>query len=504
MPRRTMYGGAISQQDVMILTSSILADSTQKGTPSFERTKFEEWMLLSNPGVSIQNYYNEGMEATAVYVEQYLQQNEIGPAVVTALTTCTNINKCNQYGKDDIQNELDRRQIKYSVRDNKLDLARILVSANKQAEKQFKLTQKRTQSGKKFTRGALPSESTNPHMYDVSTGLLRPKYLTMDHHGLTAYDFAKKKYQVEWNPINHTASWVLANDESGIGLSYITGFYTTSPKTGLPNIKELNYSEHAGRVFRNKDGELMQVHCVVSKGKDQKNMLKANCQKDKDFKGGIKLKWGKYSKDYYNFNATHEAQDEKKIVTPMGVLTYKQLMKLSTDEMFKMLLVLEMMDTSTQAATTQKMINAGASIYANTPQEFDSAGQSLKIGTKKRKSWLTEKERAEEKIEYARAGLNHCGVWPNAPYMCDSTSAIPGECVADEEQCYDPKYRPAYENQWSSARNKGGRFQTFFNESRSYDPLITSKDIRKAMNLPPIDPNANIPTPSANMRPPIL
>lgn len=380
----------------------------------------------------------------------------------------------------------------FNDKTTKPQLVKVLLGSNKQiARASAARARMKGTKGLKHGKGAFPSEATNPAMYDYRTGLLKEKHLTIDHHGLTAFDYNKNKYVVKWIPFNGpgnfsgSARWERYTEGTPnaaiIGKLMLRGIFDLDNK-GLPKIGQLNYDEHLGMVHQDKNGKWMQVQCIRKNNKN-KSISPSNCKRNKD--GSIKIKWAPYDATLFTPGEV-ELQKEKKFITPLGVFTYDELMKMPLDKILKMMIVLELMDESPKYA--EKLSALGVGPFA--PERLSGAlpgrtagHTAAKKGTPKTTTTLSRIARVNEEKKFNEYGLPKCE-FPNPPFRCYTDSYIPGTCVPDESMCFKQGLRAPWRSFMQDEKNFGGdtgKAREFYNwaseASQDASAVITEKDI---------------------------
>lgn len=445
------------------------------------------------------------------------------PTVSQALLACKSANQCQKYDSDDIRYELERRgftnggsskyefrplselpageaarRTKYDANGNldengqyykkeadfynrttKPELIRILLGHNKRLAKETKIRGK-LESSLKSARGAFPSESSNPHMYDPKTGLLKEKYLTIDHHGLTAYDIKGDRYRVEWTPFGPNggglAAWKKDEEQAPYGTQQLRGVYELDSR-GLPKLSQLSYVDDLFKVHQDKKGKLWQVH-AARKNRKSKSMAISNVKKNSD--GTPKLVWGKYDP---TLNVHEKVEStKKKFVTPLGVYTYDQLMKMPLDNILKMMIVLELADESPKYA--KKMMDLGVGPFDPSAAAASSMTRGrltgrqavpMVKGKEKERSTLKADDKMLQEKKYKQSGFPECE-YPQPPHRCYTDSYIPGTCVPDEKMCFNPKLRDPYK---AYVNRKGYRADWAIDASEGKNhQYVTEDDIR--------------------------
>lgn len=414
------------------------------------------------------------------------------PTAAQAMMSCKTVNQCQKYDSDDIRHELERRgftnggsskfvmedgkkvEADFYERTTKPDLIKILLGHNKRLAKENRL-QSKFESSMKGARGAFPSESTNPHMYDPKTGLLKEKFLTVDHHGLTAYNIKGDRYRVKWTPFGPNgggvATWEKDEDQVPYGTQTLRGVYELDSR-GLPKLSQLSYVDDLFKVHRDKKGNLWQVH-VARKNKRSKSMAVTNAKKNRD--GSPKLVWGKYDPTL-NMDSKAGSDDKKKFVTPLGVYSYDQLMKMPLDNILKMMIVLELADESPKYA--KKMADLGVGPFdrsAMTKGRLTGRQQVPMVkGKEKESSALNYEDKMLEEKAYKLSKFPECE-YPQPPHRCYTDSYIPGTCVPDEKMCFNPKLRDPYK---AYVQRKGYRADWAIQASEDASQYVTEDDIR--------------------------
>lgn len=441
-----------------------------------------------------------------------------------ALMSCKTVNQCQKFDSDDIRYELERRGFtnggnsKYQLkaiddlspgeraeigtgrrwnangepdrngqyyrfpydfwnRTTKPDLIKILLGHNKKLAKMSRLREKFA-SSTKGARGAFPSESTNPHMYDSKTGLLKQKHLTVDHHGLTAFDIKGDRWRVHWHPFNGPnsvgyAEWKRDVTQVPLGTQKLSGVFELDSR-GLPKIDQLNYIDHIGKVHQDKKDNFWQVQIVRKKNaKNKKSQAPEFAAKNRD--GSIKLQWGKYDPKL-NMDSKVD-MPKKKFATPLGLYTYDQLMKMPLDNILKMMIVLELADES--PANAKKMMKYGVGPFDPTAMHKGRLSgrqqQNMVKGKRKTTSSLPmEKKILEEKKLFE--DMPNCE-YPEPPNRCYSDSYIPGTCVPDEKMCFDSRLRNKYVDYVQRKYPK--KAGELISKSAGDHEYVTKKDLRE-------------------------
>lgn len=385
----------------------------------------------------------------------------------------------------------------------KPQLIKVLLGAIKRDDdrrrREMKMKTKYSTCGsQKGFKGALPSETTNPSMYDQFTGLLKTEYLTQDHVGVTVPDALGNKFRVEWTPFPNgrgKAYWSPVNKmgamEGAIQPFQLVGNFILD-KRGLPLISQLNYWEHRGKVFTDRDGNVWQVQCKNPKKRSDKNHGTANCPISKC--GEVAITWGRYDPEVvFVDEANTSVAADKKFNTPMGVYSYEQLMKLNLDDILKMMIVLELMEEGPKYADQMKKFGIGADGLTASETMVSVPGRGVMplkeyaklqgissgLGVKKTKTSLTPFQRQMEESLYNAAGMYKCE-FPKPGIRCYSDSYIPGTCVPDEEICFQGKYRQKYLNNLDKLGRDGKIKRDMMNEvvakSENISDVITATD----------------------------
>jgi hypothetical protein len=140
--------------------------------------------------------------------------------------------------------------------------------------------------------------------------------------------------------------------------------------------------------------------------------------------------------------------DEQKFFLPDGsVVTGKELNKLSLEQIWRMMMLLELMEPANQASYAEKMKALGLGPYAQKRVDGTTLG-----GPKRKTTLLNVQDRAEEEAKYVGAGLPQCGAVDTATgnmtpaFRCYTDSYIPGACVPHEEICYNIDYKGHWMN----------------------------------------------------------
>jgi hypothetical protein len=295
-------------------------------------------------------------------------------------------------------------------------------------------------------------------MYDDKTGLLKEIHLTQDHHGLSAYDFKGDKYQVVYEPalngFGGDAKWVKSSNVLdtpgliGTAPEMLTDFYVLD-KRGLPKVEQLNYFYDYGKGYKDKKGKTWILTCGNRKNKKSWSIHPSNCIPKKD--GTFQMKWEPADgKKPWSKAEVPKGPEDRKFFLPDGsVVTGNQLNKLSLEEIWRMMMLLELMEQG--PAYAQKLKSLGLGPYAPDGAAALGVGQipgTLKSGRKQ--SLLDGQERADEEKRFAEAGLDTCE-FPNPGIRCYSDSYIPGACVPHEGICFNSDYS----SPWSSSKNHG-------------------------------------------------
>lgn len=396
-----------------------------------------------------------------------------GPASVAALPAGKRYAEpdINQFRPDD-NGEFYRVRADYNDKTTFHQLVSILLASNKRISKQAQAREKfSSRTGKlRYARGAFPSETTNPAMYDPKTGLLKENFLTMDHHGLTAYDFKGDRYRVEWTPFGSNgggkAKWVPYQEgamaETMSGLHQLRGVFDLAAN-GLPKITQLNDS-HLGKFHKDKNGKLWQVQCK-KRGK--------TCLRKRD--GSLQLKWGKYDPKATAIQKVEERK--KKFITPLGVFTYDQLMKMPLDNILKMMIVLELMDESPKYAMKMQKLGVGPFSKDGMLAALPGRQRATMVkGAPKSKTALDDMARQLQEKKYLQAGLPKCE-FPEPPYRCYTDSYIPGTCVPDEAMCFKPGLRKPWKDYMD--RKYPGKMDWAETASANASQFVTEKDIEQ-------------------------
>ena len=288
---------------------------------------------------------------------------------------CANERDCDKYGKEDIENELVRLGFTPTNRPNRVagptefnkdstkpELVKILLAHNKREQAKFANLQKQSRMGLRYTRGAFPSEATNPSMYDPLTGLLKTQYLTQDHHGLTAYDFKGDKWEVFYQPkLNGwggDAIWKKTS-KGGVGARGMLMGSFMLDKRGLPKVEQLNYFEHYGMGFRDKNDKLYILACKNRKNKSSYSVHPNNCSPNKN--GLVAMDWVLASSHPWTSEPPVQKPEDRKFFLPDGsVVTGSQLNKLSLEEIWCMMELLESMEHDLAYSRKLKKFNLGS------------------------------------------------------------------------------------------------------------------------------------------------
>jgi hypothetical protein len=436
--------------DTFLLKKYNMSTSDFEGQPQFYKDQLKA-DFVSGGSVS---------GAKPVYIASALNKNQVR-------VQCNTRAECDQFGKDDIEAELIRRGFlkvpqenrtagpkEFSMNSTKPELVQILLNHNKR--EMARLAYLRKQTGHSM-RGALPSEATNPSMYDHTSGLLRPEYLTQDHHGLTAYDFKGDKYQVFYLPklngYGGTAQWQKISGEGGAlnpcdpagnCRSLPTGLVLDNK--GLPILDQLNYILHYGLSYRGKDDKIYIL--APKKRKNLKNFSVHPTNALPEKNGTYQMHWVLASSNPWTTEPVSKGADEQKFFLPDGsVVTGKELNKLSLEQIWRMMMLLELMDPATQQSTYDKL--KGLKLGPFGEQKIDGTRMG---GPKRKTSLLDANDRADEEIKYQVAGLPQCGTLDSATgkitpaNRCYTDSYIPGACVPHEEICFNSNYKGPWEN----------------------------------------------------------
>lgn len=392
-----------------------------------------------------------------------------GPTPISqALLSCSTEGECNKYGKDDIFDELTRRGLKPVSRPSKADefhqdalkpqLVKILLNHNKHQMAKLKLQEKQSRMGLRAHQGAFPSAATNPAMYDSSTGLLKTIYLTQDHHGLNAYDYKGDKYTVNYQPklngFGGDAVWVKEKSALGPGgrMRDMTGQPFVLDKRGLPKVQQLNYVRDYGSVHKGKNNKWYILVCPNRKNKKSLSIHPSNCRSTKA--GNFTMKWVLFDKEY-SMEPVPESAEEKKFFLPDGsIVTGKQLNKLSLEEIWRMMMLLELMEQGPKYAERMRSLGiSGVGPFATMSQTVEGATVPGAPKKKRKTSAVSATTRALEEQKYLSAGLDECGKDGRPPFRCFSDTYIPGACVPHEEICFQGKYMDQWDKSDKYGRN---------------------------------------------------
>ena len=392
-------------------------------------------------------------------------------------------------GKNAIDKDGQKRYVKVTAEVNekttKPQLIKVLLNSHKREdERRRRMMKMKSKYGsmcatQKSLRGALPSETTNPSMYDFHTGLLKTEFLTQDHVGVIVPDALGNKFRVEWTPFPNgkgRAYWVPVNKSATNGgpvqAMYLVGDFVLD-KRGLPLITQLNYWEHRGKVAADRDGTLWQVVCKNRKNKKDRNIGTMNCPMTKC--GDVAIMWERYDATVGIVDMAEGAvAADKKFNTPMGIYSYDQLMKLNLDDILKMMIVLELMEEGPKYADKMKamglkpnepMVSVPGRGAIPLSEYVKLQGTEATLGVTKKHTTLTPQQRMFEEALYDGAGMGKCQ-FPNPGIRCYSDSYIPGTCVPDEEICFKNKYRGKYLNDLNN-KGKTGKMQWAIDKSEN-------------------------------------
>ena len=463
---------------------------------------------LRSRSISPLAYQSMDASAKAALMADFQQTTGAGPdgRIAQALMSCSTENECDRFGKDDIIAELRRRGFSEVTAPRELEadefrpsaykpeLIKILLNHNKRIAAVAQAKMRQTKTGLRYTQGALPSEATNPSMYDTKTGLLKEQYLTQDHHGLTAYDFKGDKWVVKYEPklkgFGGDAKWHKYADEMGTGHEIgknpdlLVGFYLLD-KRGLPKVEQLNYLYDYGKGYKDKKGKTWILTCPNRKNKKSFSIHPSNCVVKKD--GTFTMKWEPADgKKPWTKTAIPEGPEDRKFFLPDGsVVTGKELNKLSLEEIWRMMMLLELME---QGPNYQKKLKElGLGPYAH---KQDMSGLPGQMKTTRRSTVLDPTERIEEEQKYVAAGLPKCE-FPNPGFRCYTDSSIPGACVPHEGICFNSSYeRPWDESKshgmnpkmdWAKTRRNSIRAAGGFESEENYRLWKAQQDQRKAL-----------------------
>jgi len=430
---------------------------------------------MTNPDMGFQSFASgEGLTG---FGEKFGDMNE--------MVYCTSPAQCQQYAKSDIVEELGRRGVAVNNLHTKPVLIRKLLATNKMFLAQMRMM---GASGAGF-QGGFPSSATNPSMYylgprdfglgkqeyidilkaptgshtnaagniidnaaiikDIGerTGLIKEKYLTIDHAGLEMTNSAGSKFKVIYDPITDNASWKKvagARWEDIPQQLYLIGHFKLG-KDGLPVIGQLSYESHHLFVHRDRNGRIMQVRCHMkdlNKGEEP-----GNCKTDKN--GKILLRWAPYDPTV-KILSTGIGQ---KFTTPLGVFTFDQLMTMPMDKIVQMLVILKIAEESTSGGWGDKLSKYGIKFdprtgKLNTTETYVPAIETFggkriaPIRTSTRlPPWFLQ---AEEKV--------YRSLDPNVKKECTGRKSVrchvdsyaPGVCSPSTTLCYDPNILEYY------------------------------------------------------------
>ncbi len=379
---------------------------------------------------------------------------------IQALLACSNERECDRFGKEDIEAELSRRGYQFVNKKKamtgpkeisnwatKPDLIDILLANNKNEIARIRLQEKQMRSGERRSAGTLPSQATNPAMYDHNTGLLYEKYLTQDHHGLTAYDFKGDKYEVVYRPLLNgewgDAKWVKVTTSDVTACRKLSGGPFALDKRGLPLVSQLNYWNDFGATYKDKKKKTFQLICTNRRNTKDNSIHPENCKPNKS--GKFTMRWVPASDKYPCRPPIKSASDRKFFLPDGSIVTGNELNKLSLEEIWRMMMLLELMEQGPEYAA--KMQKLGLGPYAAADAK-DKELQSLGLaGSKGRKRTLLDPmKRAQEENKFMEAGLGECGKDGRPAQRCYSDSYIPGACVPHQEICfYDTKHRKKFD-----------------------------------------------------------
>jgi hypothetical protein len=480
---------------------------SQKNLPRENKGQFSSFLLRKNyndtqfaelPVEDMDKLYAEfvaggSVSGRTISAAGQAELARYGAQLEAPIINCSTRAECDQYGKDDIEAELKRRGFtanprlsnrsvnmkpnEFAANSTKPELVQILLNHNKREMERLARLRK---YGSSSMRGALPSEATNPSMYDPTTGLLLEIHLTQDHHGLTAYDFKGDKYQVFYLPklngYGGKAEWKRVGGSGGLlntcnpimrteidpktGESIVVpdaNCRTLPPnvildKRGLPFLDQLNYQEHYGISYRAKDGKMYIL--APLRRKDLKNFSVHPSNAVVDSNGNIKMQWVLGNSHEWNLNPVGKGADEQKFFLPDGsVVTGKELNKLSLEQIWRMMMLLELMDPENQKSTVDKLKSLNLGPYGE-----KKVGSQLG-GPKRKRTLLDGADRAAEEARYREAALPKCGELDTATNKitpanrCYTDSYIPGACVPHEEICFNSTYEGPWDGSDRYGRN---------------------------------------------------
>lgn len=524
-------------------TSVVEAGLSKEKRNVLESQLFKDWVMktkldqfdkagISKRGIDEQDMFDIAKDIDTLYIWIDEFQNalktkaaevQIPKKLKSPLFHCSTYEECSRFDRDEIKRELVRRgffdggeyDVAY-VTDKQLEenptkavladdgtnkvveadfnndstqpeLIRILLAANKREHAKLAHQSKVAQRGDKL-QGALPSETTNPYMYNSRNGLLKEEYLTQDHHGLTAFDFKGDKYRVEYKPklngYGGNATWVRERGTTPLPSMMLEGYYPLDQR-GLPKLTKLNYFQHRGKVHKDKKGNFWQVHCAPSamKNKKSKDMSANNCQANK--KGEIPIVWGKFDPEL-TFDESQAPSDGKKKFRIPGYskeFTFDDLNKLDLNEVLKILVTLELI--SDMPKLTEKATDMGIDIFGDQLlAEGMKKSTPLVKGKKVTGSMRTPQEMAFEEKLFREADLGECGKDGRPPIRCYSDTFIPGACVPHESICMKRKHRPF----WMKSDKYGSKEveQTFSKRGTSGEIMLdsTGKPVKDSRKMP--------------------
>lgn len=293
-------------------------------------------------------------------------------------------------------------------------------------------------------------------------GLLKEQFLTIDHVGLKMKNSNGDIFRVTYDPFADQGEWipVAGAKWSDIPVEMRLDINIDGPfrldKNGVPLISDLTYDRHHAKAWQiPATGRVIQVHCVKKSPKSH-DESPDNCMKTKN--GEPKLRWGPFDP----LMTKRDVYSGKKFTTPLGVMTYSELMKLPLDKVVQMLVLLKIMEKSSDYDTT--LANAGITfdpvtgkmVTGNDVPIINELNGNAKIYPRSKTvlpKWFTDAENRS----YEALGLKKC--YGRKPNRCSVDSYAPGTCVPDAELCYDPEVAKFYATPYDDANGTGRQQQ---------------------------------------------